>query len=311
MTRRLDRSVYAQGSLVDLLAEVDPAGEWCLRWANGRHSWRHRRDGGFDADRYAVEPIDEATAKAYVLTHHYAHSYPAAVRRFGLFVEDGSTDPLVGVAVFSVPVSTAVLARLFPEAEPITQSLELGRFVLEGGVQTHQATPAGRAPANAESWFLARCFDELAAAGIRGVVSFADPVPRRIGDEIVMPGHVGIAYQASNAIYTGRSAPMTLTVLPDGTVLHARTKQKVRAQERGHEAVERRLVALGARVPRAGERGSLWLSRALQEIGAHSLRHRGVHRYAFVLGTTRRERAAVRIGLGAVPYPKRPDDLRE
>lgn len=306
---RPERVVHAQGSLTDLLAGVDPAGEWCLRWADGRHSWRHRREGGFDESRYSVEPIDEAVAKAYVLRHHYAHSYPAAVRRFGLFVDDDSADPLVGVAVFSVPVSAAVLTRVFPHAEPVVETLELGRFVLEGGVQAHSGTAAGRAPANAESWFLARCFAQLAASGIRGIVSFSDPVPRRIGDAIVMPGHVGIAYQASNAIYTGRAAPATLTVLPDNTVLHARAKQKVRAQERGHEAIERRLIALGAPAQRAGERPAIWLARALEVVGARSVRHRGVHRYAFVLGANRRARAAVHIGLPSIRYPKRPDDL--
>jgi hypothetical protein len=39
-----------------------------------------------------------------------------------------------------------------------------------------------------ETWFLARCFEALAGAGIRGVVSFADPVLRRAADgRIVCP----------------------------------------------------------------------------------------------------------------------------
>jgi hypothetical protein len=46
-------------------------------------------------------------------------------------------------------------------------------------------------PGNSESWFLARCFDALLDDGVRGVVSFADPVPRRTASgQLVMPGHV-------------------------------------------------------------------------------------------------------------------------
>lgn len=51
-------------------------------------------------------------------------------------------------------------------------------------------------PGNSESWFLARCFDALLADGVRGVVPFADPVPRRTASgRLVMPGHVGTIYQ--------------------------------------------------------------------------------------------------------------------
>jgi hypothetical protein len=32
-------------------------------------------------------------------------------------------------------------------------------------------------PANGESWFLARCWEMAARQGVRGVVSFSDPVP--------------------------------------------------------------------------------------------------------------------------------------
>lgn len=101
---------------------------------------------------------------------------------------------LVGVAVFGVPVQRAVLSSALPTLEPYRESQELSRFVLLDEV-----------PANAESWFLARCFGELRDAGVRGVVSFADPVPRRAADGTVLaPGHVGIIYQAAGAAYAGR-----------------------------------------------------------------------------------------------------------
>lgn len=252
-----------------MTSEVSPASEWCQRWEHGTHTWRHRSDGGFDPNNYWIEPLDEAAAKAYVLAHHYSGSYPSARLRYGLY-DQGS---LVGVAVLGIPVSFPVLTNTFPGLEPFLESLELSRFVL-----------ADRVPANGESWFLGRVFREAAAVGLRGVVSFADPVPRTVRARVLFPGHVGLIYQATNARYTGRSTARTLTVLPNGEVLNERTKQKIRSQERGHEYAERLLVDAGARVPRAGQSPAEWLAQAIDDVGCLKLRHRGCHRYAFALG---------------------------
>lgn len=271
--------------------ELNPASDFCQRWNNRQHTWRHRSDGGFDRDSYAVETLDEPTAKEYVTTHHYSGSYPAARLRYGLF----DNDELVGVAVFGIPVQTAVLTNPFPDLEPFTESLELSRFVL-----------ADQCPSNSETWFLARCFEEAAAVGLRGVVSFADPVPRVIDGRIVAPGHVGTIYKASNATYTGRGAPQTMTLLPTGLVLNNRAKSKVRNQEQGHEHVERQLIALGARTMRRGEKPNLWLADALDDIGATKLRHRGNHRYLFSVGS-RSQRRQVRMAGEVLAYPRLAD----
>jgi hypothetical protein len=63
---------------------VSPASEWCQRWTGGRHSWRHRSQGGVDARRYEVGPVSDAAAKAFVVEHHYSHSYVAARLEYGL-----------------------------------------------------------------------------------------------------------------------------------------------------------------------------------------------------------------------------------
>lgn len=252
-----------------ILPEIPVASENCQRWAGGKHSFRHTSEGGFDPARYAVEDIDELTAKRYVIENHYSGSYPASSRRYGLF----EADKLVGVMVLGIPVQTKTLTSVFPDLEPFVESLELSRFVLNNEV-----------PGNAESWFLARGFEAAAATGIRGVVSFADPVPRMVGGEILFPGHVGTIYQATNAIYGGRGTGRTLTLLPNGEVFNDRAKQKVRGQERGHEHVERKLIALGAPVLRAGQNPTQWLNDALTSIGTR-LRHRGCHRYVFPVGT--------------------------
>jgi hypothetical protein len=143
---------------------------------------------------------------------------------------------------------------------------------------------------------------------VRGIVSFADPVPRRTaGGAVICPGHVGTIYQATNAIYTGRGTARTIIVLPDGTTLNDRAIQKVRRQERGHLYVEQRLCSLGAPAPRALEPPTLWLTGALATLGARRLRHWGCHRYCHVLGRTRRDRTRVRIGIASRTFPKHAD----
>lgn len=260
----------------------------CLRWRDRRHSWRRRSEGGFDRDDYTVAPLAELDAKAFVVGHHYSGSYPASIHRYGMR-RDGQ---LVGVAVLSGPVQTKVLTNAFPTLTPFTQAVELGRFVLVDDI-----------PANGESWFLARCFEHAADLGVRGVVSFSDPLPRIVDGRTVMPGHVGLIYQASNAAYCGRGTARTLTVLRDGSVLNDRSMQKIRQLERGHEHVERLLVDHGA-TPRRGAAPAAWLADALAQIGARPVRHRGNHRYLFTIGAARRHTA---IGFTPAAYPKTPD----
>jgi hypothetical protein len=283
------------------LREINPASAACQRWDGGRHSFVRTSDGGFDPVRYAVEPLPEASAKAFVISTHYSGTYPAASRRYGLFLLEPTGPELVGVAVFGIPAQAKVLTGVFPHLEPYVEALELSRFVLEG--------PRGgtvRAPANAESWFLARCFEHLAAVGVRGIVSFADPVRRIIDGRTLLDGHCGFIYQASNAVFAGRATARTIVVLPDGASLSDRSLQKVRRTERGHEYVERRLLALGARPLRAGVAPASWLRDALDDVGAVRLRHRGCLRYA--MATNRADRARLRRDLPPLAYPKTVDD---
>ncbi len=101
------------------------------------------------------------------------------------------------------------------ENEPYTESLDLGRLVLDDEIAS-----------NGETWFLARVFRLAQRAGVRGVVSFSDPVPRARADGTSLtPGHVGTIYQAGGAVYTGRGTRRSLVMLPDGCVLSARATQ--------------------------------------------------------------------------------------
>lgn len=235
-----------------------------LRWRLRRSSFRRPDEQIRTADYEVARLPDDRQSKPFVVTHHYAGSYPAARFRFGLFGPAG----LEGVAVFSHPVNDRTLTSVFGGAA--TESVELGRFVLLDSVR-----------GNGESWFLARCLRELRKEGLRGVVSFSDPHPRRCEDgTIVHPGHVGVIYQASNATFLGRGTPRTIRMLPDGRVLSERAISKLRQGEQGREYATRLLVDAGATPPAGGEDLAAWAARWVARL-TRPARHRGNLRYAF------------------------------
>lgn len=245
----------------------------CQRWNHGRHIYRPSHpDGFFNPRGYDVKSLDDdATPKAYVLQHHYSSSYPSALHRFGLYRDE----VLVGVAVYSTPGGgDQVLTCVFPELRPSVESVELGRLVLADDV-------AG----NAETWFLARCHEILTARGVVGIISFSDPVPRRLPSGLlIMPGHVGVIYQALNAIYTGRAWARTVWILPDGTIMNGVALQKIREQKRGHRYAERILTAWGMRPMRDDDDPKKWLAEAKSTCRVRTHRHPGNHQYVWTLG---------------------------
>lgn len=251
------------------------------RWHDRRATYRPAREV-IDVRAFEVSSIrDDTTARAFVERHHYSGSYPAARFRFGLH-ERGE---LVGVAVFSQPVNDRSLACLPGTA---SESAELGRLVL-----------LDRVGANAETWFVARCFDRLRDKGLVGVVSFADDLARRSSSgDVVFPGHVGTIYQAGNACYLGRGSPGTLRVLPNGTVLARRAIAKLNTGTRGWRYTADLLVEHGARSLEAGEDRRAWARASVLAV-TRSLRHPGAHKYAWTLH--RRDRRHLPASL---PYPK-------
>jgi hypothetical protein len=257
----------------------------CLRWRDRRNA--RPRGEVIDTRQYEVAPIaEDRTAKAFVQTHHYSGTYPAARERVGLW----RGAQLVGVAVFSVPCQAKVLSRVF--TGDWRDSVELGRFVLLDVV-----------PANGETWFLARAFELLRRDGYRGVVSFSDPVPRRrLDGSLLFPGHLGTIYQAHNAQYLGRGTGRRLRLLPDGRVLNARAVQKIRGGERGWRYATDMLVQAGApAAPLEIDARRAWLATWLPRC-TRPLSHPGNHRYAWPL----QRRTAVL--LPAQTYPKTLDE---
>ena len=235
------------------------------RWLEGEEHLA-ADDDPIDTWNYEIALIpDDNTARAFIERHHYSGTYVAARRRFGLWHRSGE---LRGVAVFSVPLSLHSLDAF--QLDDPGAGLELGRLVLLDGVKKM-----------GESWFVAEAFRRLRREGFRAVVSFSDPVPRTTVDgRQVVPGHVGIVYQALSARWLGRSKADTLRLLPDGRAVHRRAMQKIRGEERGWEREVKRLQAYGAgpldREPRA------WVDYWLPRI-TRPLRHCGNHRYGWGL----------------------------
>lgn len=259
------------------------------RWRERRDTYRPAREV-VDLRRMEVAAIPgDTTARAFVEAHHYSGSYPAARFRFGLY----ERAELVGVVVFSQPVSDAVLDCLPREGG---ERAELGRLVL-----------LDRVGANAETWLVARCFELLRAEGLTGIVSLSDPIARTASDGgEVFPGHVGTIYQAGNATYLGRATARTLRLLPDGSVLNARTRQKLLAGERGWRYAADLLDAHGAPPLADGEDRRAWATRAIAQL-TRPLRHPGNHRYAWALRRRDRkhiERWAEQRGCAGLAYPK-------
>lgn len=251
------------------------------RWNGGRASYRPAGEPINTAAYEVAELKDDRTPRAFVERHHYSRSYPAAIHRYGLF----RRAELVGTAIFSWPVNEKSLVAL-PGARD--ERLELGRFVLTDDV-----------PANGESWFLARSFELLRAAGLAGILSMSDPVPRRdAAGAVVFPGHVGTIYQATNATYLGRGTARTLRVLPDGTVFSARAMSKIRAREKGWRYAAEQLERHGAEPLSETHDAAAWLRAQLPRVTT-TLRHSGNHRYAWALN--RRDRRHLPKSLA---YPK-------
>lgn len=270
----------------------------CQRWEDRTPSWRHASEGGFRSRAYAVVELDHRPAVDFVTRHHYSGAYSSAVLRYGLL--ERSTGDLVGVCVFGNGMTPAVLRNPFPHLEAHRQALELSRLIL-----------LDRVPANAESWFVGQALRRAAEANVRGVVMYSDPNERITPAGQLMPGHLGIVYQALNFRYVGVSKARYEDHLPDGTVLPERAASKVRGLEQGAGGTVRRLVQLGAAHPgdlraMTDVQRSAWLEAALNDVGASRVKRDGKHRYLAVCGSKRQRRNTWdAVPLEAKPYPKR------
>ena len=240
---------------------------------------------------FDVAPIGARQAKEFVTTHHYSRTPPGYDRySFGLF----RAGELTGVAIFSHPtMANHHMTDMFGGG--LRQSMELRRFVLLDSVE-----------GNGESFFLNHCFRMLRnvpdlRSGERlrpqGIVAFSDPVPRRGEDgELLTPGHRGIVYQASSAIYMGRATARTLHLWPNGVVVNSRRMQKIRAMEKGWRPAVEEFRSYGADEPWEDRRAWLrfWLDKLTTQV-----HHPGNHKYAWGMSHAARTRLPA-----SLPYPR-------
>ena len=248
----------------------------CQRWKKGRCSYRPAGEI-FDPGRCEVTIIGQAESKAFVIEHHYAHSFVASRLQVGIWHKSSAfaVEQLAGVAVFSVPMQERAIPAWFPGVWP-REGVELGRFVLRDYLA-----------ANAESWTIGKSLRLLRKAlpEVRAILSYCDPVERT--DEqgrILKFGHIGTCYRAGGATYLGRSSARTLTLAQDGRCLSDRTLSKLRNDERGAGYAARLLLEMGAPARRAHEDGSTYVSRALREGAFRRIRHPGNYAFGWYLG---------------------------
>jgi hypothetical protein len=258
------------------------------RWQGGGARWVAPSGGVFEPSRYRVDEVGEREARAFVVAHHYSASYPAARYRVGLF--EVSTGALVGVCVFSVPMSQGVLTR-YADLGDAREGVELGRLVLLGDVAF-----------NAESWFVSRALKQVREAkGVRFVLSYSDPVERRAASgEVVKPGHVGTIYKALNARFMGRSSSRVLLLSSSGVCVSPRALSKIRNGEVGARYAEGQLREAGAPPREAGEGGAEYVARVLGGGLFQRLAHPGNLAYGWALERGRKGEAL--FNLPALPY---------
>lgn len=148
---------------------------------------------------YAVRKIPAVQAKEYVYKYHYSHgSHHSPLPCYGLF--DGEN--LVGVYMFATPCSESVRASIF--------GIEYKNHVTE----LHRLHILDVTPKNTESWFISCCLHLLKqdCPQIEAVIAFSDPTE----------GHTGIIYQATNALYYGKSQSSTFYIDKTGRLRHPR-----------------------------------------------------------------------------------------
>lgn len=260
------------------------------RWHRKHQAWTTPRQL-FDHTRAEVTPIPEQLARSFILTHHYATSYPAARARYGLWQRKHRHAPaqLVGVAVFSQPMQSRCAGAYF-EGATQRQVVELGRFCLLDSAEF-----------NAESWFLGRAFAQLRKdkPEVVGVLSYSDPVPRQLpSGGTIQPGHIGTIYQAHNGRHVGRSSPRTLIRTRGWHVVSSRTLSKLRQDDRGAAGAYEQLRRLGAPRRNPGESGAAYVTRALASSTFIRTRHPGNLAYTWALRRSARNRQRL-----ALPYP--------
>lgn len=202
--------------------------------------------------QFQVQKIESKIGKEFIKKHHYSHGVHNGPMCYGLF----DKYELVGVCAFATPCSEAVCASVF--------GVEYKRSVTE----LHRLVLLDEIPKNSESFFITRALKQLKKdrPNYNAVLSFADATQ----------GHIGVIYQATNAIYSGTSGKATFYLDQEGRLRHPRQNgvniTKDEAFARGWKPVKRE----------------------------------GKHRYLYLLGNNKKHKKQLEkmLLLSSLPYPK-------
>mgnify|MGYP003153342217 CR=1 FL=1 len=203
-------------------------------------------------DYYTVKKISTKEAKVFVHKNHYSkgsHNSPSPC--YGLF----EYEELIGVLMIANPCSEAVKSQIFGKDNKNTVR-ELHRLVLIDDT-----------PKNTESWFISKCLKllRLDREDLWAIISFADSTIN----------HKGIIYQASNALYLGKSNPARFYLDENGRLRHPRQNGK------------------NIKVIEARNKG--WIP----------VKRQAKYRYLFILGNKKQKRERTKLLLlNPIPYEK-------
>jgi hypothetical protein len=135
-------------------------------------------------DEFDVEPAKRADVEVFV-KRHYLKTFPAGIKRiYAIYQKQLEGRHMVGMIIYGTPFMTAP-KFLAPEVQP-QEVLELKRLYIDDiGIK------------NLESYVIGQSLNLLKRdePTIKVVLTFADDIQ----------GHVGGIYQATNAIYLGKS----------------------------------------------------------------------------------------------------------
>ena len=126
--------------------------------------------------------VGKKKARSFIKKNHYTKGCGNAIISHGIYDKFAN---LVGVIAYQCPISENVRKSVF------------GSQHKDKVIELHRLVTLDECPKNTESWFISKSLDKLKKeTSYWAVISFADATM----------GHVGKIYQASNAIYTGKTS---------------------------------------------------------------------------------------------------------
>lgn len=126
-------------------------------------------------ERYKIKSIDKHLANSIQAENHYLHTKASCLFGFGLY----ENDSIIGVILYGNPTAPTTLDICGKGNRK--EVIELTRLWIKDGT-----------PINTESFFIGNTIKKIKK---KIIIAFADPEYN----------HIGVIYQATNFIYTGRS----------------------------------------------------------------------------------------------------------